>query len=275
MLTAQLHAASIIGQGREIASNVVHPNGNVYDQVLLQGTSVSVQNDAGQITRISFIDLSDDIVQVEFGGAGALTLILDGATGPAAPINYNQPDVQYMRGLATIKISGSDASTQLTVYSVGTRTAINQGLFRPDVVYDGYADIALIQIIATPESPFGSTFGGIRAGNTRFWAAKGYTGIYAPSVHVQSRVIISDVSAYDSATPALVFGRLSQFSLLEVAGGSLHQPNGRAIVTDGFGGVVMMPASSSHGVPLPVSVYAGQFETTDGRPIDMIVFSRG
>ena len=49
--------AAITGQGTEVLSNVVHSNGNVYDQVLMTGSSVTVTADAGQVTRVSFLDL--------------------------------------------------------------------------------------------------------------------------------------------------------------------------------------------------------------------------
>src|SRR5262245_23685258 len=64
-------------QGQEF-SNISHPNGNVYDQVLLKASAITVTADPGQVTRVSFLDLSGDIVQAEFGGAGTLTISLDG-----------------------------------------------------------------------------------------------------------------------------------------------------------------------------------------------------
>src|SRR5262249_7092298 len=72
-----------IGAGSEVAANIAHPNGNIYDQVLLTGAAASITADNGQVTRISYIDLSDDIVQIEFGGAGTLSVVLDNASGPA------------------------------------------------------------------------------------------------------------------------------------------------------------------------------------------------
>ena len=65
------------GNGSQVGSNIKHPNGNVFDQVLLTGLSVEVTADPVQISRVSFIDEDDDIVQVEFFGAGKLTISID------------------------------------------------------------------------------------------------------------------------------------------------------------------------------------------------------
>ncbi|HRE83572.1 MAG TPA: immunoglobulin domain-containing protein, partial [Opitutaceae bacterium] len=91
----------IVGSSVEVGSNIQHPNGNTYDQNLLTGDSASFSADSGQVLRVSFVDLSDDIVQVEFSGRGTLTVNLANPTGPAAPVLYNQPDVRYMRGHAS------------------------------------------------------------------------------------------------------------------------------------------------------------------------------
>src|SRR3954469_21085245 len=110
--------------GQEVGTDIQHPNGNVYDQIRLFGSSAAITADPGQVTRISFIDLNDDIVQVEFAGAGTLTLVLDSATGPAAPLKYNQPAVSYMKGHATIVIAGANETTNTSVFSVGRANAV-------------------------------------------------------------------------------------------------------------------------------------------------------
>lgn len=213
-------------QGQEF-SNISHPNGNVYDQVLLKSSSINVINDPGQITRVSFLDTQGDIVQVEFGGAGTLNVSLDGTTfqSGVAPTNYNQSGVLYVQGHASITISGSDASTSLNVFSVGSLTAVNQGLF--DATHTGgnnTADIQRVTIVANPGNPNGSTFGSIFAGNVNFTGSSGPVGISAANVHVQNLVRIGDITATGSATPTLIFGQFSQFGSLTVAGGDLVGP---------------------------------------------------
>lgn len=257
-------AATITGAAREVSSNVVHPNGNIYDQVLLTGVTATVAADAGQVMRLSFIDLNDDIVQVEFSGRGSLTITLENPTGPAVAKKYNQPDVVYMKGHATIEIEGSDASTKIGVFSVGTKTAFNPALFQSSEVYDGIADLALLYIKADPANPNGSNFGGIWMGNVQFWRGHDRTGIYAPRVHVQESVIFGDISAYDDATPVLWFGVNSQFASANLTGGNLAQPNGRLIQASYALGISVRAGQTSHGVELPVQAPRGQLVLEDG-----------
>lgn len=253
-------ASTIFGDAEEVASDVVHPNGNIYDQVLLRGSTASVRADAGQVTRVSFLDTTDDIIQVEFAGAGLLTVTLENASGPMTAAKYNQPDIRYMRGHASITISGSDASTNLSIFSVGRLTAINRGLFRDDIVYDGFADLARVEILRDQNNPFGSVFGSIRTGNVHFFATQGNTGIYVPDVQLQTAVIVGDISAYDDATPMLWFGTSSQFGSVVVAGGDLEQPNGRPIQIRGFQAILMKEGTTSPGVYLPTQGNLGRIE---------------
>ncbi len=103
--------------------NVAHPNGLVYDQHLLTGTAGTIRADTGQISRVSWIDPHGDIVQAEFSGNGAMTVVLTGATGPANPELYNQA-IGYMKGTATVILAGADATTNMGIFSVGKATAV-------------------------------------------------------------------------------------------------------------------------------------------------------
>ncbi|HVS51478.1 MAG TPA: hypothetical protein VHD62_03915 [Opitutaceae bacterium] len=219
----------------DVAHFIQHPNGNKYDQVLLTGGSVSVTNDPGQITRVSFLDLNNDVVQAEFSGSGTLTVSMaDGYTTGVAPTNYNQAGVTYVQGLASFTISGSDATTSIAVFSVGKGNAINTSLF--DSTHNGgdhLADVARISIVANPSNPNGSIFGGIYAGNAKFSADSGVVGITASNVQVQDVVRVGDIVAKSSATPTLIFGTNSQFGSVDVTGGGLIQTNGKAINNTG------------------------------------------
>lgn len=107
--------AKLVGPGTEFP-NIFHAGtGFTYDQILLGGAAASVTADSalGQILRISFISLLDDIVQVEFSGPGTLSLVLAVPSGPALPINYNQATT-YMKGHAGIVLSGASATTNLS-----------------------------------------------------------------------------------------------------------------------------------------------------------------
>lgn len=197
---------------------------------------------------------------MEFSGKGTLAITLTSASGPAAPAKYNQPGVQYMRGHATLVITTPDATTNVSCFSVGRANAVNQSLFLDNVTYDGVADIAVLQISADSANPGGfSTFGGIRMGNTQFYALSGWIGVQAERVNVQGPVVIGDVTAYDKADPFLLFGVASQFTTLTVAGGDLFQPNGRPIQIDGFSSITFTAGTRSDGTTLPAQTNRARF----------------
>lgn len=230
--------------GSEIRADVPHPNGNIYDQVLLTGPATTITADAGQVTRLSFIDLSDDIVQVEFAGPGSLTLTLENATGPAAPAKYNQA-VQYMKGHATITLAGVTENSHVSLFTVGTLTAIDQSLFRSGVNYDGVADVALLSIASAD-----GRFGGIRTANAEFSTTRGLTGLNAPGVRIAGPVYLHNVSASDNATPVLLTGEI-ETGQIGVTGGDLAQPNGRAVLVGEAQRIAMLAGTTSHNVAQP------------------------
>ncbi len=245
--------AKVIGSGTEVGSNIVHPNGNVFDQVLLQGAAATVTADSAQnqILRISYIDVSNDIVQVEFAGPGSLTLVLDAVSGPAVPINYNQ-DVQYMKGHARIVVTGATQNTHLSVFSVGRANAVNQAIFKDNVTYDGLADIGLIAIRSAD-----GKFGSIRTANVSYVGTTGFTGIYAPGVEVLGPVFIGDINAFDTATPVIMLGAVADS---RITGGDLSQNNGRAVQVSGLTQLKFTDGSTSHGMLIPAKANAGQLE---------------
>ena len=260
--------SKVIGAGSEIASNISAPNKNVYDQVLLSGAAAAITADSSlnQITRTSFIDLTDDIVQVEFGGAGTISMVLDNPTGPAAPINYNQPSVSYMKGHVGLVITGANETTNLSVFSVGRFTANDPtGTFNPALpvsatndpakngsplfvghdatVYDGLADLAFIAISST-----NGKFGGLRASNASFYAAKGLTGVYAPGVQFTGPVFVGDINASNSATPVLIIGSSGD---TRITGGDLFQTNGAPVKVFGLTQLKFTDGTTSGNVLLP------------------------
>ena len=249
-----LSTAKVVGGGVVVpgGEDIRHPNGNIYDQVLLTGTSATVTADSSQVTRISFIDLNDDIVQVEFSGAGTLTLTLENASGPAAPVKYNQPSVTYMKGHASLVITGADETSFLTVFSVGTLTAVNQTLFPDGTTYDGIADIGLVSIAST-----NGRFGGIRTSNAGFFRASGLTGINAPGVAVDGPTFIGDITADADATGVMIFGSTTD---VRITGGDLLQLNGRAVRVDGITRVNFTAGTKSSGATLPVQTNKARLE---------------
>ncbi|HVU25953.1 MAG TPA: matrixin family metalloprotease [Opitutus sp.] len=261
-------AFKVLGDALEIGSDVVHPNGNTFDQVLLTGAAESVTADPGQITRTSFIDLNGDIVQVEFSGSGTLSVVLDDASGPARPVNYTQA-VDYMKGHAGIVIAGADQTTNVSVFTVGRATAFDptgaynilqapggtndpakngSPLFAGHAAthYDGVADLAFIAIVSA-----NGRFGGLRAANAHFFASQGLTGVYAPGVAFAGPVYLGNVEAFDNATPVI---RLGSAGDVRVTGGSLAQDastHGRHVQVSGITQLKFTAGGNSGGDTLP------------------------
>jgi hypothetical protein len=243
-IVGALTSQKVVGYGREVGANIVHPNGKTMDQVLLEGSVASVTADPAEVTRLSFLDLNNDIVQVEFTGAGSLTVRLSEDTGPSEPTFYVQPRVSYMKGHATIVVVGANETTNLSVFSVGRANAVNQSLFRDDVTYDGVADIALIAI-----SSENGKFGGLRCANVSFFASHGLTGIYAPTVQFSGPVYVGDINAFDGASPTLRL--VWAYGETRITGGDLSQNNGRAVDVSGVTQLKFTAGTTSHGIVLP------------------------
>jgi hypothetical protein len=250
-ILALASGGKVTGASLEVARDVPSKN-NIYDQILLRSDATTVTADPGQVTRLSFIDLNDDIVQVEFSGAGALTLALDDASGPAQPLFYNQPDVAYMKGHAQIVITDADETTNVSVFSVGRFTALNQALFRDDVTYDGMADIGCLAILSA-----NGKFGGVRTGNTSYFATKGYTGVYAPDVQFTGPVFVGDIRAHDDATPVLLLGSADD---VRITGGNLAQANDRAVQVSGIATLKFTDGMNSQGKYLPAQTNHARLE---------------
>ena len=258
--------SKVIGAGEVVGSDIPHPNTNIFDQVLVTGAAEAITADEGQVTRTSFIDLDNDIVQVEFSGPGTLSLVLDASTPPAPPTHYNQSQVNYVKGHAGVVITGADHRTNVSVFTVGRATAFdptggynillapgetnnpaNNGspLFagHDATVYDGIADIAFIAI-----SSVNGQFGGIRTSNTHYFAAKGLTGVYAPGVALQGPLFIGDLSASDTASPVIVVGSVADS---RITGGDLAQLNGQPVEVAGLTQLKFTAGGDSHGNALP------------------------
>lgn len=264
--------SKVIGFAEELQPvNIPHPNGNVFDQVLLEGASATITADANQATRMSYIDLNNDIVQIEFAGAGTLSIVLDNPSGPAAPVNYNQA-VSYMKGHAAIVVAGANETTSVTIFTVGRATAFdptgafnillpisstnnpaNNGspLFQghAGTVYDGVADFASIAIVTT-----NGKFGGLRTANGSYFATKGMTGVYAPGVAFQGPVFAGDIGASDAAASVFMIGSSAD---TRITGGDLLQANAQPVKVSGLTQLKFTAGSNAAGGTLPVQTNKG------------------
>jgi subtilisin family serine protease len=244
-------SVKLVGLGSEFP-DIVHPVTHfVYDQILLAGSAATVTADSNQILRMSYIDLNDDIVQVEFSGAGALSIVLDSASPPALPAKYNQ-SVNYVKGHAGIVIVGATKDTHMSVFSVGRLVNGNPALYRDGVIYDGLADIAYVAI-----SSADGKFGGLRTSNASYFSTKGFTGVFAPGVEFTGPVFVGDIDAFDNATPVFILGGGSD---VRVTGGNLKQTNNRAVQVNGITQLKFTAGTTSHNEPLPAQINQGRLE---------------
>ncbi len=265
----------ILGGSGDIAGeDIQHANGNVFDQILLTGESVQLQAKPGQITRVSFMDENEDIVQVEFSGNGTFTVTLDPATflPPAVPPRYNQA-VEYVTGKPSVVIDGADANTFFSIFTVGRINAFNQALFPEGQVYDAQADVALVEVVNS------TGLGGAQLSNAVFSGSTGKVGFDARGVPIAVRLTVGDIDADGDAVPHLLFGDGS-FTVpagnpgLRITGGDLLQTNGASIVvaesgstTPGFETLITQNNFKSDETPQPTLSIDATFSNEDGDDI--------
>ena len=252
------------GSGIVVGENIRHPSGNIFNQVLLTGQSITLQAKPGQITRASFMDHNLDIVQVEFSGAGTFTINLDPTTFIPArfPPLYNQ-QVRYVTGTASIVIEGAYTSTYLSVFTVGKINAVNQALFPSGQYYDAQADVTLVEVINS------TGMGGMQLSNTVFSGYTGKIGIDARGVPIAVRLVVGDIDARGDAVPHLLFGRESftvpaSNSGLRIAGGDLQQSNKVYIIAVSEAANLIFQANvKSDGTQLMIQKMRGSFNFID------------
>ena len=265
------------GSGDIAGENIQHANGNVFDQILLTGESVQLQAKPGQITRVSFMDETEDIVQVEFSGNGTFTVTLDPATflPPAVPPRYNQA-IEYVTGKPSVVIDGADANTFFSIFTVGRINAFNQALFPEGQVYDAQADVSLVEVVNS------TGLGGVQLSNTVFSGSTGRVGVDARGVSIAVRLTVGDIDASGDAVPHLLFGTGS-FTMpagnpgLRITGGDLLQTNGAAIVvaesgstTTGFDTLITQNNFKSDNTPQPTLSIDATFANEDGDAIEVV-----
>ena len=188
------------GLGDIAEEDIQHPSGNVFNQVLVTGPSIKLKAKPCWITRGSFMDENEDIVQVEFSGAGTFTLTLDTAIFlPAAlPPRYNQK-VEYVAGKRSVVIDGSVSSTFFSIFTVGSINAVKQRLFPEGQGYDAEADVKLVKVINS------TGIGGMQLSNTVFSGSTGNVRVIAREVPIAVRLTVGDIAADGDAVPNLLF----------------------------------------------------------------------
>ena len=266
------------GSGDIAGENIQHPNGNIFDQILLTGESIRLQARPNQITRVSFMDETEDIVQVEFSGVGTFTVTLNPATflPPAIPPRYNQA-VEYVTGKPSVVIDGADSSTFFSIFTVGSINAVNQALFPEGQVYDAQADVTLVEVINS------TGMGGMQLSNTVFSGSTGKVGIDARGVPIAVRLTVGDIDASGNAVPHLLFSTGS-FTVpagnpgLRITGGDLAQTNGASVVvaesgttTPGFETLITQNNFKSDNTPQPTLSIDATFVNEDDAEITVTI----
>ena len=269
------------GSGVVVGENIRHPSGNVFDQVLLTGQYIKLKAKPNQITRVSFMDETEDIVQIEFSGNGTFTINLDPGTylPPALPPRYNQT-VRYVTGKASVVIEGADATTFFSIFTVGRINSVNQALFPVGQVYDALADVKLVEVINS------TGFGGMQLANAVFSGNDGKVGVDARGVPIWVRLTVGDIDASRNAVAYLLFGSGS-FTIpagnfgLRIPGGDLRQSNNTSIVvaegkstTTGFETLISQDGFKSDNTHRPVQVIDATFSNGAGDEIDVDISYR-
>ncbi len=277
-VSAPLLTLVLDGSGDIAGENIQHPNGNIFDQILLTGESIRLQARPNRITRVSFMDENEDIVQVEFSGAGTFTVILDPATflPPAPPPRYNQA-IEYVTGKPSVVIDGTDSSTFFSIFTVGSINAVNQALFPEGQVYDAQADVTLVEVINS------TGMGGMQLSNTVFSGSTGKVGVDARGVPIAVRLTVGDIDASEEAVPHLLLGEGS-FTVpsgnpgLRITGGDLLQTNGAAVVvaesgstTTGFETLITQNNFKSDNTPQPTQSINATFVNEAGNDLTVTI----
>jgi hypothetical protein len=235
----------------EVGRDVVHANGSIYDHTILATTSDVFMAAKGKPLRISFLDLTDTLVHVDFSGAGTLKLALEAASGPTGARYYREPKTRYLRGHATLAVEGADETTHISITSA-RRTVMWADDPGVHSTYDGSAHVASLSIASR-----NGRFGGVRMGNAKFAAASGVAGIHAPGVQFTGPVFVGEITARNDAIPMLVLGAALD---VRVTGGSLRQANGRAVKVAGVARLKFVDGSTSEGTILRAQAIQARLE---------------
>ena len=266
------------GLGDIVGEDIQHPSGNFFDQALLTGPYIKLKAKPGQITRASFMDEDEDIVQMEFSGAGTFTGFMDPATylPPALPPRYNQ-QVEYVTGKPSVVIEGADSSTFFSIFTVERINAVNQALFPEGQVYDAEADVKLVEVVNS------TGFGGMQLSNAVFSGSIGKVGVDARGIPIAVRLTVGDIDADGYAVPNLLLGENS-FTVpagnpgLRITGGDMKQTNNASIVvaesgstTPGFETLISQNNVKSDGTPQPTQSIDATFVNEAGTVIPVTV----
>jgi hypothetical protein len=207
-----------------VEKDKIAPNRIIFDEMILRRPTATVTAAPKKPMRVSFLDLRDNLVHVDFSGAGTMTINLAGEGSIEPMLSTRGRGPNYYRGHATVTISGADDSTNLAIFAARRQPARGRGA-SANRGRDGMAHLASVSIASR-----NGRFGGVRTGNVHFSAHAGITGIHAPGVRFAGPVNIGNITAFASAEPVFQLGFAQD---THVVGGDLVQPNGRTLNVSG------------------------------------------
>ena len=207
---------------------------HTYNGFELRASTVTLRSVAGEVTRLSFLDINGDVVFVDFSSDSSDTEVvvtLEDYMDPLDGSPYNQPDSWYAMGLATVHVVNPTEMTWLKVTSIGNDPMlVDPAIVMEDtfMTANGWAEIRKIDV--HHDAGMGS-IGAIHAANVNFSAMDGVVGIDAMDTVVMMALSIGDLTLEEGGT-AMPYLRISGDSLamgdmvieeILIAGGDLAQ----------------------------------------------------
>ena len=211
----------------------------VYNGYELGDSTATLRSVAGEITRISFLDLDGDLDFADFSSDDPVTemvITLEEFPGTLEESPYDQPQTRYARGLTTVTFVNPTELTWLEVISLGNHIdRVDLALIKEDTFageVDGMADLQAVVIEGE------GSMGAIDAANANFVSSFGTIGIDAGDSIVKRALSIGDITPSEGTTPVL---RISGDSLdpanagegetvigeILIAGGDLREATGQ------------------------------------------------
>ena len=241
-----------------IERDKVAPNRIVYDELVLRNPTATVSAAPGKPMRVSFVDLHDNLVQVDLSGAGTMTVNLGSATPVEPPLRGKERRWAFLKWHATVTIKDADDSTNLATFAARRRPMLRGSAPGNEQPGDGIAQLAAVSIASR-----NNRFGSVRAGNAPFSAQSGVTGIDAPGVRFSGPVNVGNITAFEDARPVFQLGYAKNTLIV---GGDLFQPNGSTVAVTGVWRLRFVAGQTSRGVSLPARMNRARL-LSDGQDV--------
>ena len=170
-MTADAMALLAAGMGEQKDDGTMFMD-YTYNGFELRGSTVTLRSVAGEVTRLSFLDINGDVVFVDFSSDSSdteVSVTLEDYMDPLDGSPYNQPDSWYAMGLATVHVVNPTAMTWLKVTSIGNDPMlVDPMIVMEDSFMDGPNGWAEIRAIDVHHDAGMGSIGAIHAANVSF-----------------------------------------------------------------------------------------------------------